>query len=64
MLSNSVQTSLMVWSATAEILQGQRQSTAVIMAFTRMVQQPGCAKVMVFGMAVYLSAFKIQNKMV
>ena len=54
-----------VWSATTEPLQGQRQSTSVMMAFTRTLQQLGCARVMVHGMAVYLSAYKIQeDKMV
>ena len=64
MPSNSVQTSLMVWSATTELLQGQRQSTAVMIAFTRMVQQQGCARLMVFGMAVYLIVSQIQSKTV
>ena len=54
-----------VWSATTELQQGQRQSTSVMMAFTRMVQQQGCARVMVYGMAVYLSAYQIkEDKMV
>ena len=73
MLLDSVQTedlqiqspSQAVWSATAEPLQGQRQSTSVMMAFTKMVQQQGCARVMVYGMAVYLSAYQIkEDKMV
>ena len=72
-LSDSVQTKGLqtqspfpvVWSATTEQLQSQRQSTSVRMAFTRMVQQRGCARVMVYGMAVYLSAPQTQeDKMV
>ena len=55
----------MVWSATTEPLQDQRQSTSVMMAFTRMVQQQGCARVVVYGMVVYLSAYQIkEDKMV
>ena len=55
----------MVWSATTELQQDQRQSTSVMMAFTRMMQQEGCAKVMGYGMAVYLSASQTQeHKMV
>jgi len=45
-----------VRSATTEPLQGQRQSTSVRMVFTRMVQKRGCARVVVYGMAAYLSA--------
>ena len=54
-----------VWSATTEPLQGQRQSTSVMKGFTRMVQQQGCARVMVYGMEVYLSAYQLkEGKMV
>ena len=72
-LSDSVQTKGLqtqspfpvVQSATTEQLQSQRQSTSVMMAFTRMVQQQECARVMVYGMAVYLSAYQIkEGKMV
>ena len=35
-----------------------------MMAFTRMVQQQECARVVVYGMAVYLSAYQIKETMV
>ena len=70
MLSDSAQTedlkerctSLMVLSATTVPLQGQRQSTAVRMVFKRMVQQPGCAEVMAYGMEVYPSVLRNQTE--
>ena len=37
-----------VWSATTEPLQGQRQTISVMIVFTRMVQQHGCARMMVW----------------
>ena len=52
---------LVVWSATTELLQGHRQSISVMMAFNRIVQQQGCASVVVYGMAVHLSAYQVQE---
>ena len=69
MLLDSVQTgdlqtpypSPMVWCASAEPLQGLRQSTSVMTGFIRMVKLQGSARVMVSGLEVHLSASQLDQ---
>ena len=57
----TVYQSPMVWCASAEPLQGLRQSTSVMTGFIRMVKLQESAREMVYGMEVHLSASQLEQ---